>query len=234
MENEFRNYEKENIIPMFPLQPFLLQQIEGKNHDYELNNLRQQLENEFIEWSNEVQQLSYQFKQKTIDKSIDVLETLILDEIKPSKRKLYELYQDKVNSLITPAPAQMPFAGLLRELSTEQVDKLFKFLTSGYIDSETDRPRIDYVFGGKEKPHRFTRVVWLLSKQLLRELLTGLQKEVKFNRINPETRELSKIIERQTSTYFEDKKGQSITLAKNKTVGYSPKSTKISKFLATL
>lgn len=233
MKDEFRDYEKENIIPMFPFQPYLLKMIEGKNHDYELNNIRQQLEKEFVEWSNEVQQLSNQFKQKTIDNSIDILETIILDEVKPSKRKLYELYLDKVNSLITTAPPQVPFAGLLRELSTEQTDKLFMLLTSGYID-KTDRQSIDYIFGGKDKPQRFTPVVWLLSKQLLRELLTGLQKEMKFNRINTQTRELSKEIERQTSTYFVDKKGQPFTLANNKPAAYSPKSMKISKFLATL
>ena len=126
-------------------------------------------------------------------------------------------------------PEPKPFAGLLMELDDEQLERLYKF-----FDKETtDRLSFDYIFGkDKEKPEKFIPIEWKETKQLLRELLTGLQKEIKYNRQNPETRELSNEIVRQTPRYFtKDKKP--LELAGNKPIP-SFRSDAIIKFLATI
>ncbi len=130
-------------------------------------------------------------------------------------------------------PEPKPFNGLLLELSSEQLDKLFELLKSNFIDAEPDRQSFDYIFGSEQKPNQFKPIVWIQSKQLLRELLTGLQKEIKFNIKHPDTRELSNEIERQTSTYFVDKKQKPLQLASNKIV-LSLESDYIKNFLATI
>lgn len=124
---------------------------------------------------------------------------------------------------------QKPFAGLLMELDNEQLERLYEF----FDEETTDRLSFDYIFGkDKEKPENFIPIEWKETKQLLRELLTGLQKEKKYNRQNPETRELSNEIKRQTPKYFiMDKKP--LKLANNKPVP-SLESDKIIKFLATI
>lgn len=140
---------------------------------------------------------------------------------------------------------QKPFAGLLKELDDKQLEQLFKFLTTRqehegnyirypYISKEnTDRQSFDYIFGkDKEKPENFIAIEWILAKQLLRELLTGLQKEKKYNKRYPTIRELSNEIVRQTSKYF-TKGNQPLELAKNKPNG-SWESTDIEKFLTTI
>lgn len=140
---------------------------------------------------------------------------------------------DEYSGMFDMIPEPKPFDGLLLELNAEQLDKLFLLLTSNFIDAETDRQSFDYIFGGKEKPIQFEPLVWILSKQLLRELLTGLQKEIKFNKKHPETRELSNEIERQTSTFFVDKNKKPLQLASNKIV-LSLESDHIKNFLATI
>lgn len=126
-------------------------------------------------------------------------------------------------------PEQKPFAGLLMELNDEQLEQLFKF----FNEKTTDRKSFDYIFGkDKEKPENLIPIEWTGTKQLLRELLTGLQKEIKYNRQNPETRELSNEIERQTPIYF-TKDEKPLKLAKNKPIP-SYGSDAIIKFLATI
>lgn len=235
--------DEKEIIPMFPFQPNILRMIEGKNHDYGLNELRQQLENEFTEWSNEVRNFSNEYRQKVIDSSIDVLETLILGEVKPSKRELYELYLEKVKS-ITKSTLEIPFAGLLRELSTEQVDKLFTFLTTlnlayskpTFIDIETiDRQSFDYIFGCKEKPKVFIPIDWKAKNQWLREILAGLQKEKTYFKRDDgvERLKLSTELERQAKLYF-TKNNTNIDISSTKYEPERPEYKAIIKFLATL
>lgn len=160
-----------------------------------------------------------------------------------------ELYQTVCeqapgNTLEVP-PKQKPFAGLLMELNDDQLEKLFNFLTTGqkhkanyyrnpYINKEkTDRQSFDYIFGkDKEKTENFKPIEWLATKQQLRELLTGLQKEIKYNRQNPETRELSNEIVRQTPNYFLKDKTP-LKLAGNKLIS-SWGSEDIKGFLATI
>lgn len=142
-------------------------------------------------------------------------------------------------------PEPKPFAGLLMELNDNQLEQLYNFLTTGqehknnyyrnpYIDKEkNDRQSFDHIFGkDKEKPKNFKPIEWLATKQLLRELLTGLQKEIKYNRQNPETRELSNEIVRQTPNYFLKDKTP-LELAGNKLIP-SWGSEDIKGFLATI
>lgn len=90
----------ENVLPKFPFQPYILSLIEEKNHDYEPYDLKTQLENEFLEWSCEVQKLSDNLKSKTISRSIYILERLIKNEDDDTERKeLYISYKAKVKSL---------------------------------------------------------------------------------------------------------------------------------------
>lgn len=164
-----------------------------------------------------------------------------------------ELAENLYQTICEPAPGntlegtpeQKPFAGLLMELNNDQLEQLFNFLTTGqehkdnyyrnpYIDKEkNDRQSFDYIFGkDKEKPKNFKPIEWLATKQLLRELLTGLQKEIKYNRQNPETRELSNEIVRQTPNYFLKDKTP-LKLAGNKLIS-SWESEDIKGFLATI
>lgn len=133
-------------------------------------------------------------------------------------------------------PERKPFDGLLLELSSEQLDKLFKLLNTKFIDAETDRISFDYLFGGKEKPKQFTPIKWKANKQFLRELLTGLQKEIKFNKKHSETRELSNEIERQTELFFidsETKQGLKLPNNNNR-LKNRPEHKAIINFLATI
>jgi len=147
----------------------------------------------------------------------------------------------KMNTL---APELKPFAGLLKSLDDNQLDKLFLLLTTenkGYskpifIDKETDRQSFDYIFGDKDKPKKFISIEWKANKQFLIDLLTGLQKEAKFNNRNPETMELSNEIKRQTELYFIDSEiKQGLKLPKNNNrLKDRPEHKAIIKFLVTL
>lgn len=138
-----------------------------------------------------------------------------------------------------------PFAGLLKRLDDSQLDKLFNFLTTEnkafvkhtFIDIKTtDRQSFDYIFGDKDKPKKFISIEWKANKQFLIDLLTGLQKEAKFNNRNPETMELSNEIKRQTELYFIDSEiKQGLKLPKNNNrLKDRPEHKAIIKFLVTL
>lgn len=156
--------------------------------------------------------------------------------------KFIELAENLYQTICEPSPGNTqegttepkPFAGLLKELNDNQLEQLYKFLTNSFIDKEaTDRESFDYIFGSnKEKPKEFRPIEWKETKQLLRELLTGLQKEVKYNRQNPETRELSNEIARQTPKYFVKDKTP-LKLAANKPYP-SFESDNIKNFLSTI
>lgn len=151
---------------------------------------------------------SWEYTEYTLGVSIEELEKIVNN-------------LQKVN---IPAPELKPFAGLLKKLDVKQLDKLFLFLTTEnkayskptFIDKETDRQSFDYIFGDKDKPNQFISIKWKANKQFLIDLLTGLQKEVKFNKQNPETMELSNEIKRQTELYFIDSETkQGLKLPKN-------------------
>jgi len=156
-----------------------------------------------------------------------------LNYITSSEDKAKKRMYDKIVASIKPkATEPKPFNGFLRELSDKQLDKLFEILTTGYkytiehsgkpkeliekikyIDSDINS--FKYVFGGKDKPVNFKPIVFLENKQILRQVLTELQKEVKFNKQHPETKELSNEIVRQTPFFFIDDKNEPFELAKN-------------------
>lgn len=141
-------------------------------------------------------------------------------------------------------PELKPFGGLLKKLNKSKLDKLFLFLITEekvhskptFIDKETDRQSFDYIFGDKDKPNQFISIEWKANKQFLIDLLTGLQKEVKLNKQNPETKELSNEIKRQTELYLIDSETkQGLKLPKNNNrLKDRPEHKAIIKFLATL
>ena len=154
---------------------------------------------------------------------------MFTDFVKLAENLYQTICEQAPGNTMEGTPEPKPFAGLLMELNDNQLEQLYKF-----FDKETtDRQSFDYIFGkDKEKPEKFIPIEWKETKQLLRELLTGLQKEKKYNRQNPETRELSNEIVRQTPRYFtKDKKP--LELAGNKPIP-SFRSDAIIKFLATI
>lgn len=145
----------------------------------------------------------------------------------------------------TDTPELKPFAGLLKRLDDSQLDKLFNFLTTEnkafvkhtFIDIKTtDRDSFDYIFGSTEKPKKFISIEWRANKQFLIDLLTGLQKEVKLNKQNHETMELSNEIKRQTELYLIDSETkQGLKLPKNNNrLKNRPEYKAITNFLATI
>ena len=145
------------------------------------------------------------------------------------------LYLSQVWKNDTTLPPK-PFAGLLRELDDTKLENLFNLLKEFINIGQTTQKSIDYIFGGKEKPQDFKQIEWKANKQFLIDLLTGLQKEVKHNKINTNTRELSNEIKRQSKLYFLDSKTkQSFELPKNNNrLKNRAEYTRITKFLATL
>ncbi len=140
--------------------------------------------------------------------------------------------------------APKPFAGLLIDLSDQQSDKLFELLTTEnktyikptFIDKETDRQSFNYIFGGTDKPIQFKPIEWIANKQFLIDLFTGIQIEAKYNKSNPDTRELSNEIKRQIELFFIDRDTkQPLKLPKNNNrLTNRPEHKAIIKFLATL
>jgi hypothetical protein len=151
-----------------------------------------------------------------------------------SKYELLLKYQPTPEPMETPSPK--PFAGLLINISDTKLESLFGLLKEFINIGQTTQKTIDYIFGGKEKPKDFEPIEWKANKQFLIDLLTGLQKEVKYNKKSPKTRELSNEIKRQTELYFIDSDTkQGLKLPKNNNrLKDRPEYTRITKFLATL
>ncbi len=107
--------------------------------------------------------------------------------------------QYKINILILAESDKKPFEGLLRDLDDQQLDKLFFFLTAknkqcanAFI--KTDKKNFEYVFGGKNKPDKFSSIEYSASNnQWLREIFTELQKEEKYH-LNKKTGENTRIL----------------------------------------
>lgn len=184
-------------------------------------------------------------KTLELNKGLSVYNQRIVEFIEIAEELYQTVCEQAPGNTLEVPPKQKPFAGLLMELNDDQLEKLFNFLTTGqkhkanyyrnpYINKEkTDRQSFDYIFGkDKEKTENFKPIEWLATKQQLRELLTGLQKEIKYNRQNPETRELSNEIVRQTPNYFLKDKTP-LKLAGNKLLS-SWGSEDIKGFLATI
>lgn len=112
-------------------------------------------------------------------------------------------------------------------LTPKQLELLCSELRNGgfVFDAFNLQREIDYVFGGKGMPVGFHGLKWQKNKQLLLELLTG---------INPSKKntDLNKIVPK----YFVDKKGNPIHLAKPKHVESTDhdKLKKIIENLATM
>lgn len=156
----------------------------------------------------------------------------------------------------TTTPQQKPFAGLLRKLKTEQLDKLFVFLTTDYvevtelahkeygntikikfIDSDTtDRDSFNHIFGGKDIQKPVVPIEWKANNQWLREILAGLQIKEEYTTNETKgtkTRKLSNVIERQAEKYF-TKKSTEINIKSTKQLQDKPQYRAIITFLATL
>lgn len=160
-------------------------------------------------------------------------------ELKELKEKI-----DNFKPADTPPPN--PFEGLLKELDDNKLDKLFTFLTTkhkakdnifGNALTDTNIESIKYVFGSDKKPINFIGIKYTATNtQWLREIFTGLQKEVKYytdTKTGKETRTLSHEIVKQIPLYFIDKDNKPLNLSKNKQVG-SIESDKIKEFFTDL
>ena len=201
------DWENDNKIPMFPFQPYILNLIKGINHDYSLYDLKNQLETEFIEWSFEVQKLTKKFKTKTIDNSIDILESLIISEQKPSKKELFELYKAKVHALRV---IQNENNHTLTTIYGTDIGKLTKahnaFETSQFIKDDIDSWL--YWFGGVpcNNPQN---IKWILLNRQVKPHKTALREFLSKLLIKIPTQ---KIID----SIFTDESGKSIKLVKPK------------------
>jgi len=155
---------------------------------------------------------------------------------------------EKCKPILNPAdtPPPKPFERLLKELDDNKLDQLFTFLSSkhkvknstfGNALIDTDIQSIKYVFGSDKKPTNFIGIRYTATNtQWLREIFTGLQKEVKYytdKKTGKETRILSHEIVKQIPLYFIDKNNKPLNLSKNKQVD-SIESDKIKEFLSTL
>lgn len=158
-----------------------------------------------------------------------------------SQLKIYIRSIDSKIKLSIPPPAK-PFEELLIELSDEQLVKLFAFLTIKHEKCtnpfiQTDQQSFNYVFGSKDKPKGFEPIEFTsTNKQWLREIFTGLQKEVKYHtdkNTGKETRELSFEIIRQIPIYFIKDNKKLEYKGKGKDVP-SNETDIIKEFLATL
>lgn len=132
-----------------------------------------------------------------------------------------KLTDDYITPLSTTSTAYNTTSTLFRPIAQHKIEELYKLLVSiNCIDRQTT-PEALCKFLQTEDYDK--KVVWIGSKQLFRELLSGLHKEgVKFA-----------AIEQYVPKCCVDKKGDVLKLAKNKIVG-STESDKIADFLATL
>lgn len=111
--------------------------------------------------------------------------------------------------------------GLNTKLGHRQASSLFDWLKKGgYIDKDADCNSFTWALGGAPVD-AYRPIVWLKTKQLLRELLEGVATDSKAN------------IERRVRQLFVDQSGAPYALAKNKQVP-SQESDSIADFLATL
>lgn len=206
----------------------------SKDEKGEIDLITENETNYNTEWHTDMKLHEYIYKLEKINEGLFIshLQIITFSEI---AENLYQTICEQIpGNTQEGTTKQKPFEGLLMELNDKKLEQLFTFLEKRFIDRETtDRQSFDYIFGSnKEKPYNFKPVEWKGTKQHLRELLTGLQKEKKYNRQNPETRELSNKIVRQTPNYFV-KDGTPLNLAANKPV-LSYESDNIKNFLATI
>lgn len=219
--------ENTKALTQFPFQPHILRMIEGKSHDYTYNDLKRILEKEFDDWHSEIQRYHGEQIEEIINHSLDSLQRLVINELLPLNKEIYETYLKKVRELliqenIYKSKPQKLFASI----SDNKLNFIYVRLTenSVFLPKNTDYNSFCYVFGNSERPTDFTRLVWKPNKQLLRELITGLK--------SPDIEISSHKYD--LPPYFKNEKGENISYLPNNKSKQDPLSKKLKEILIKL